>query len=157
MDLENKMGTFNLLINKILRIAKSASNRNEKLMNICKLLEDNVAYYDWVGFYMADESKEVLTLGPFVGESTEHTSIRFGDGICGQAAVNQKTFIVQDVEAETNYLSCSPLVRSEIVVPIMKNDNVIGELDIDSHTTGPFTDEDSEFLENICNIVSQLF
>lgn len=83
--------------------------------------------------------------------------IHFGEGICGQAAERKETFIVQDVSKETNYLSCSLKVKSEMVVPIFKNGKVVGELDIDSHTLSPFTSDDREFLENVCSIVSSLF
>ncbi|MGB9621131.1 MAG: GAF domain-containing protein [Brevinematia bacterium] len=66
------------------------------------------------------------------------------------------TIIVQDVSKETNYLSCNPKVKSEIVIPIFKNGEIIGELDIDSHSLSPFTEEDRSFLENICKIVSEI-
>jgi len=96
-------------------------------------------------------------LGPYIGKPTEHTKIPFGRGICGQAADRKETFIVQDVSKESNYLSCSPLVKSEIVVPIIKNNKVLGELDIDSHVIEPLTKEDIRFLEDVCNIITQLF
>ncbi len=152
----DKTQKFNLIINNIMRIAKSASTRNEKLTKICQSLKEHVPYYDWVGFYIADESEKELTLGPFAGEPTEHIKIPFGKGVCGQAVAKKETVVVQDVSSETNYLSCSPMVRSEMVVPIIKNDKVMGELDIDSHTHAPFTDEDKKFLEDVINIVTQL-
>ena len=155
--MQNKTQTFNFIVNNIFRIAKSASNRNEKLKKICDILKNSVDYYDWVGFYITDEQQNELVLGPFTGEPTEHSRIPFGRGICGQAAERKETFVVQDVSQETNYISCSPLVKSEIVVPILKNDKIIGELDIDSHTQSPFTDDDKRFLEDVCSIVSQLF
>ena len=155
--MEDKVECFNFMINRIMRITKSATSRMEKLQKICNEMKDNISYYDWVGFYLADESKKELTLGPFSGEPTEHTKIPFGKGICGQAADKKETFVVQDVTKETNYLSCSNNVKSEIVVPIFKNNKVIGELDIDSHTISPFTDEDRKFLEQVCNTVAQLF
>jgi GAF domain-containing protein len=156
-ELENKSHTFNLIINNVFRIAKSATNRTDKLKKICTLLKNDILYYDWVGFYIANTEQTELILGPFAGAPTEHTKIPFGSGICGQAAERKETFIVPDVSKETNYLSCSPKVKSEIVIPIMKNDNIIGELDIDSHSISPFTSEDEDFLNNVCNIISQLF
>ena len=72
------------MINKILRIAKSATNRNKKLQGICDLLKNDVDHYDWVGFYLADADKHELILGPYAGAATEHTNIKFGSGICGQ-------------------------------------------------------------------------
>ncbi len=120
------------------------------LLCICKYLYDNVPYYNWVGFYLVDGDK-MLKLGPYVGEPTIHTRIAFGDGICGQAAETMKNFVVQDVSKEQNYLSCNPSVKSEIVIPLIKNGKVIGELDIDSHYLSPFDERDEEFLEWICN------
>lgn len=145
------------IINKIQEIVDSKLSRDEKLAATCNLLKDNVTYYDWVGFYIADQPKKELILGPFVGEPTEHTRIAFGEGICGQAAATRKPFVVQDVRKETNYLSCSVKVMSEIVFPIMKNDQVVGELDIDSHTLSPFTDKDNVLLDKICTLIAVLF
>jgi L-methionine (R)-S-oxide reductase len=155
--MEDKTQSFNLLINKIMMIAKSASSKNEKLKNICSLLKEDIPYYNWVGFYIADNSNQVLNLGPFAGEPTVHTSIKYGVGICGQVAEKKIPIVVQDVTVETNYLSCSPNVKAEIVVPVLKNDEIIGELDIDSHTHAPFSDDDKQFLTNVSNIVTQLF
>ncbi|MFN3692277.1 MAG: diguanylate cyclase domain-containing protein, partial [Fervidobacterium sp.] len=125
-----------------------ASLRNENILEeICALLDRYVPYYNWTGFYIMGEDG-MLNLGPYVGEPTEHTKIPVGRGICGQAAEAKHTFIVQDVTQETNYLSCSPHVKSEIVVPIFKNDgSVYGEIDIDSHYKAPFDERDQEFLE----------
>ncbi len=144
---------FDLLLNEVKRIVNLEQSTNEKLFQICTMLKDNVEYYDWVGFYLVGNDKELI-LGPFVGEDTEHKLIKFGDGICGQAAQLEKTFVVQDVSKEDNYLSCSPKVASEIVVPIFKGSKIIGEIDIDSHVIAPFTDEDREFLQSIAEIVS---
>ena len=98
-----------------------------------------------------------LILGPFEGAPTEHTRIPFGQGICGQVAEDKQTNIVQDVAQEDNYLSCSINVKSEIVVPIFKNETFIGEIDIDSCEIAPFTDEDEKFLEKVANMISKLF
>jgi GAF domain-containing protein len=144
------------LTDKVKEIVDSEMERNKKLDAVCRLLKEGISYYDWVGFYIADTSKKELNLGPFVGESTEHTRISFGQGICGQAAVTKKPFIVQDVRKETNYLSCSVKVMSEIVIPILKDDQIVGELDIDSHTLSPFTDKDIKLLEKTCAYVARL-
>jgi len=144
-------------IKTVKSIVKGKGTRDEKLKAVCELLRDNVSYYDWVGFYLADEDKRELILGPFVGEPTEHTRISFGQGICGQAAEIKKPFVVQDVRKETNYLSCSVKVMSEIVVPVLKKGRIVGELDIDSHTISPFTDKDTTLLERICEVVVELF
>lgn len=114
-----------------------------------------------MGFYLVDREGESggekeLVLGPYVGEPTEHTRIPFGKGICGQAADRKETIVIRDVTGQDNYLSCSIRVRSEIVVPIFRKEKVIGEIDIDSHTVGPFSREDSEFLERVAELVGPL-
>ena len=110
-----------------------------------------------MGFYLADPEHQQLILGPFIGESTEHVKISFGSGICGQAAQKLCTFIVPDVTAESNYLACSPKVKSEIVVPVMKEGKIVAELDIDSYTLDAFKSDDRELLEQICQWVAELF
>jgi GAF domain-containing protein len=133
----------------------SGLDKEEKFCAICRLLKESVPYYDWVGFYFVAPGKELI-LGPYAGEATEHTRIRFGQGICGQAAEQKKIFVVQDVKKETNYLSCSAKVQSEIVVPIFRNGRIIGELDIDSHALASFDENDRMFLEEICQMVSRV-
>jgi len=154
----DKKQIFDAIIPEIKGILKTKYTNNRKLLTICRLLKKKVSHYDWVGFYIVDKKhKKELFLGPFEGEPTEHTRIPFGSGICGQAVVLKKPFIVQDVTKETNYLSCSMKVLSEIVLPIFKKGKIVGELDIDSHSLSPFTSNDKNFLENVCNIVSCLF
>lgn len=132
-------------------------DRDKNFMNnICKILQDKIDCYDWVGFYMIDsKNKDELVLKDFIGEPTEHTRIKVGEGICGQAAKEKDTFEVPDVSKETNYLSCSPEVKSEIVVPIFKNYEVIGEIDIDSHEKDPFTEDDKKLLQKIAKLVEE--
>lgn len=151
-----KKALFDRLLAEVKKSIECDAAREETLLRICTLLRDRVPYYDWVGFYLVDGDRE-LVLGPFVGEPTAHIRIAFGRGICGQAAEKKEMFVVQDVSLETNYLSCSSKVQSEIVVPIFKNGEVVGELDIDSHVRSPFTEEDSVFLEEVCGVVSKLF
>ncbi len=150
-----KCGKFDLLLRRIKEIANSHLERDEKLRSICKLLRENFTHFNWVGFYLASGNE--LVLGPFEGEPTEHVRIPFGKGVCGRAAQTRKTLVVQDVSKETNYLACGPKVKSEIVVPILKNGNFVGELDIDSHMLSAFTEEDRKFLEKVCEIISNLF
>ncbi|MDK2886288.1 MAG: L-methionine (R)-S-oxide reductase [Thermosipho sp. (in: thermotogales)] len=150
----DKDSLFNELLNQIMLLDKD--DKRKFMKEICEILYNNVPYYDWVGFYMINE-KNLLELSEFVGEPTEHTEIPIGKGICGQAAEKKAVFIVQDVSKETNYLSCSPKVKSEIVIPIFKDGEVIGELDIDSHFIAPFDDRDKSFLEKICLEISRIY
>jgi L-methionine (R)-S-oxide reductase len=145
------------LTKKIEAILKEKEEKNRKLQTLCKLLKDSVPHYNWVGFYFVDKKRRnELVLGPFEGEPTEHVRIPFGKGICGQAAERRETFMVEDVSKETNYLSCSANVKSEIVVPIFKNREVVGELDIDSHRVSSFTKEDEAFLNMVCEMISRI-
>ncbi|CAA7385786.1 GAF domain-containing protein [Chryseobacterium fistulae] len=131
-------------------------NTEEKLQKVCHLLDQEVAYFNWTGFYFKNGEKDELILGPYVGAETDHTIIPYGKGICGQVAVSNETFVVPDVNQESNYLSCSIDTKAEIVVPIFKNGQNVGQIDIDSHTIDPFTDEDRELLEWLCNEVSKI-
>lgn len=124
--------------------------KEEKLQKICSLLDQEHPHFNWTGFYFRNGDKDELLLGPFVGEVTEHTTIPFGKGICGQVAVSGETFVVPDVQEQENYLSCSADTKAEIVVPIFKNGVNVGQIDIDSHQKNAFTDEDRAMLEWLC-------
>lgn len=128
----------------------------EKLQKVCQLLSDEISHYNWVGFYFKNGDKNELKLGPYVGAETDHTIIPYGKGICGQVAESNETFVVPDVYAQDNYLACSIDTKAEIVMPIFKNGENIGQIDIDSHTIDPFTDADTKLLEYICNKVSEI-
>jgi len=152
----DKKQLFDSLLIKIKAIVKTPATADEKLLKTCQTLKDTVPYYNWVGFYLiAPDKPKELILGPYVGEPTTHTCIPFGKGICGQAAERKEAFVIPDVSQQSNYLSCSPKVKSEIVLPIIKNGALLGELDIDSHTVSPFTAEDNEFLTQICSLVAE--
>ena len=139
-------------------IINSDKKREQKLLEICELLDSEVDVFNWTGFYLSDPNEDrMLVLGPYVGEATDHVRIPFGTGICGQAAETLETFVVQDVSKADNYLACSVDVKSEIVVPIMKGDKFIGELDIDSHTKDAITPELKILCEKICIQLSDLF
>mgnify|MGYP002733765068 CR=1 FL=1 len=137
-------------------IIASPSETNEKLQKICQLLHDEIPHYNWVGFYFRNGEKEELILGPYVGAETDHTIIPFGKGICGQVAVSNETFVVPDVNLQDNYLSCSIETKAEIVVPIFKDGQNIGQIDIDSHVIDPFTVEDEQLLNYVCSKVSEI-
>ncbi len=129
---------------------------NERLFDICQLLEKHVDHYNWVGFYFRNGDKEELKLGPYVGAPTDHTIIPFGKGICGQVAVSNQNFVVPDVSAQDNYIACSITVKAEIVIPIFVNGENIGQIDIDSNTPNPFTEADERFLEFVTQKVSEI-
>ncbi|WP_271784283.1 GAF domain-containing protein [Aquimarina algiphila] len=128
----------------------------DRLHTICQLLKDKIDYYDWVGFYFKNEDKEELKLRTYVGAETDHVIIPFGKGICGQVAVSNENFVVPDVQAQDNYIACSFTVKSEIVIPLFKNGENIGQIDIDSETPNPFTEKDERFLEFVNQEVAKI-
>jgi len=151
----DKEAYFKNILPDIDKTISSNLTLEEKLRLICLLLKGNIPNYDWVGFYITNPEKELI-LGPFAGDPTEHVKIMFGQGICGQAAEKQDVFIINDVAKETNYLSCSAKVKSEIVLPIFKNGSVWGELDIDSHELVRFDEIDADFLESVCQKIESV-
>ena len=154
-NLNNPM-ELNLLKSKTLSIISDSNSINSTLQGICDFLASEISYYDWVGFYFKNGNREELKLAEYTGQPTEHTIIPFGKGICGQVAVSNENFIVQDVNDQNNYISCGWKVKSEIVIPIFKNGENIGQIDIDSHTVNPFSKEDEDLLEFVCEQVSKI-
>ncbi|MBO6213093.1 GAF domain-containing protein [Algoriella sp.] len=137
-------------------IVDSTISTEEKLQKVCQLLSDEIDYYNWVGFYFKNGDKNELKLGPYVGAATDHTIIPYGKGICGQVAESNETFVVPDVYAQDNYLACSIETKAEIVVPIFKDGQNVGQIDIDSHTIDPFTADDTKLLDYICKRVGEI-
>jgi GAF domain-containing protein len=108
--------------------------------------------YSWVGIYLLDGNE--LVLGPFLGKPSPHTRIPLGRGICGAAATEKATIIVDDVNADSRYLACSIETRSEIVAPIMLDGVVLGEIDIDSDKPAAFGDKDKELVEAVAAMLA---
>jgi GAF domain-containing protein len=148
------MNLYKDILKKALEIIHSEGSAKDKMQTVCDLLEDQIEYYDWVGFYLSDVESRMLRLGPYTGEETDHTTIPYGKGICGQAAESEKTFLIDDVDKESNYIVCSIHVKSEIVVPIFRDGIVIGQIDIDSDEVAAFKKDDQELLEYICSEIA---
>jgi L-methionine (R)-S-oxide reductase len=125
----------------------SEQDTTRAMQTTVQLLAKHLTDYTWTGIYLLDGNE--LCLGPFVGKPSPHTRIPLGRGICGAAATEKATIIVDDVNADPRYLACSIETRSEIVVPIMLNGEVLGELDIDSDKTAAFGDDDRVLLERV--------
>lgn len=123
------------------------------LRRTVELLHEKFDHYTWVGIYRVEGGE--LVLGPWQGpEATEHVRIPVGEGICGAAAASGQTEVVDDVNADPRYLACFPSTRSEIVVPIHFQGDVIGEIDIDSDRPAAFDAEDRRFLEHVSRMIS---
>jgi GAF domain-containing protein len=120
-----------------------------------RLLKARMPDYTWVGIYVCYGNE--LVLGPFVGKPSPHTRIPLGRGICGAAAAEKQTIIVDDVNQDPRYLACSLETRSEIVVPILGGPpphEVLGEIDIDSDRLAAFGPADRELLEAIAALLA---
>jgi len=145
------------LLDEVRRIVAGPGDEWQRLKMVCDLLFENIEYYDWVGFYMAEEDGRRLLLGPYRGKPTPHVQIEAGKGLCGRVAQTKQPLVVDDVAKEKNYLACDPSVRSEIVVPVFKEGRFVAELDIDSKVPSAFSKDDLEFLKQVAVLVAPLF
>lgn len=144
--------SFEIAENKIKEIIVG-TKKPLVLQSVVNFLYENFDHYSWVGIYLVEDN--TLVLGPWKGEhATEHTRIPIGKGICGSAAMSGKTEIVSDVSKDGRYLACFVSTRSEIVVPIMKDNEVVGEIDIDSDIPDAFDFRDAVFLEKVADMLS---
>ena len=111
--------------------AEAADSLKSLQEKIVAAIAERLPSYNWTGFYMLDpHDSTMLVLGPFVGAPTPHVRIPISQGICGAAVESGQTVVVDDVNADSRYLSCSVSTKSEIVVPIYASGRVIGEIDI---------------------------
>jgi L-methionine (R)-S-oxide reductase len=139
---------------EIERIAGGDGDADDVLRRVVDLLHDRFEDYSWVGIYFVEGDE--LVLGPWRGpQATEHVRIPVGQGICGAAAASGETEIVDDVSADDRYLSCFLSTRSEIVVPIVYDQLVVAEIDIDSDRVAAFGEEDRAFLERVAAAISE--
>ena len=122
------------------------------LANLSAILKQSFEKINWAGFYLFDGKK--LYLGPFQGKIA-CTQIELGKGVCGTSALKRKTIIVPDVDKFPGHIVCDSDSRSEIVVPIIKNDNLFGVLDLDSSLLNSFDETDKTYLEKLCKFLSE--
>lgn len=140
------------IFQRVERIVISKASDRESLKSVAEALREAALSWDWVGFYLL--AGGVLKLGPYSGEPTDFTRIEIGDGVCGTAVAEDRNQIVDDVRALDNYIACSLKTRSEIVVLIRHEGNVVGQFDIDSDERAAFTEEDETLLEELAQIVA---
>lgn len=141
------------LLTSIRSAIAAAPNGDAAMTQVVRLLKDGIPYYTWAGIYLLDGDE--LVLGPFVGKPSPHTRIPLGRGVCGAAATEKATIIVDDVNADPRYLACSIETKSEIVVPIMEGDVVLGEIDIDSDLPAAFGEADRRLLEQVATLLAE--
>jgi len=135
------------LESQVVQAIDDASDGAAAMQSAVTMLKEAVPGYTWVGIYLLEGNE--LVLGPFLGKPSPHTRIPLNQGICGAAASQGETIIVDDVNADPRYLACSIETRSEIVVPIAHDGRVLGEIDIDSDTPAAFGAADRELLESV--------
>jgi len=144
-------------LNQIRALISEAPGPEAAAQRVVEELHNRFGHYDWVGIYWVDAPANELVLGPWIGpEATEHTRIPMGVGICGAAAASGQTEIVDDVNADPRYLACFVTTRSEIVVPIFADGQVIGEIDIDGSDPSAYDETDARFLEEVAAYLAPL-
>ena len=143
------------LVTAIRSAVAAAPTVESAMQQVVRLLKDAVPHYTWVGIYVVDGDE--LVLGPFIGEPSPHTRIPLGQGICGAAVTGKATIVVDDVNADPRYLACSLETKSEIVVPIMRGSQALGEIDIDSDQPAAFGDRDRALLEPVAAMLAERF
>ncbi|ADW69217.1 GAF domain-containing protein [Granulicella tundricola] len=142
-----------LLLKQFSELATSVTSFYALQQGIVEGQSSALPHYSWTGFYMLNpDDPETLVLGPFVGDPTPHVRIPVTEGICGAAVATGETVIVDDVNADPRYLSCSIKTKSEIVVPINVNGKVMDEIDIDSHSPAAFGEDDRVLLQETARI-----
>lgn len=144
---------YQLFLQQLKALTDGEPNLVANLANTASALRQTFGFF-WVGFYLVD-GKE-LVLGPFQG-TIACTRIAFGKGVCGSAWEQKKTLLVPDVEAFPGHIACSSLSKSEVVVPVLKNDEVVAVLDVDSDILNDFDDVDAKCLQEVCRLVSGFF
>ena len=143
------------VLDEITRRIHSEPDQDRAMAAAVATLKRRMPDYSWVGIYLLDGNE--LVLGPFEGKPSPHTRIPLGRGICGAAASEKATIIVDDVNADPRYLACSIETKSEIVVPILRGERVFGEIDIDSDRPAVFTQKDRELLEAVAEALAAKF
>ncbi|WP_281615435.1 GAF domain-containing protein [Flammeovirga sp. SubArs3] len=152
-DHTSKEELYNSLIPQIKGLTSIESDLIANLSNTCAVLKTAFDHL-WIGFYLVKEDE--LVLGPFQGPIA-CTRIKPGKGVCGTTWSEKKTYVVEDVEAFPGHIACSSASKSEIVVPVIKNDVVVAVLDIDSDTLSTFDTFDQKYLEELCDYLSKFF
>jgi L-methionine (R)-S-oxide reductase len=151
---QTKDEIYSELLPQIKSLIEDESDLIANLANVTSALKQAFPSFSWVGFYLMKGGE--LVLGPFQGKLA-CTRIKVGSGVCGTAVLKKETIIVPDVEKFPGHIYCDPDSRSEIVVPIMKDGEVLGVLDIDSYELDNFDETDKFYLEKLVEILLEKF
>jgi L-methionine (R)-S-oxide reductase len=144
------------LLEEFRAFAKTAATATSLMERIAKRLHDEVARYNWVGFYMVEPgNSDILVVGAYAGSFVPNARIPLNIGLCGAAASSGETVVVDDVSKDPRYLPGSSLVKSEIVVPIFVRKKLASELDIESYFTATFSKTEQAFVQSCATIVQE--
>lgn len=146
----NKPEQYESLIPQITALLEGEDDLVANLANVAAALKEQFDWL-WIGFYIVKNNE--LVVGPFQGP-VACTRIKKGRGVCGTSWAEAKTMIVADVEKFPGHIACSSLSRSEIVVPIIRNNVVVAVLDVDSEELDQFDKTDERYLEEIVNLIT---
>lgn len=149
----NKEQQYATLLPQIASLVEGETDAVANMANVAAALKQTFGFF-WVGFYMVKE--EMLVLAPFQGPLA-CTRIKYGKGVCGTAWKEACTQVVPDVDQFPGHIACSSASRSEIVVPVVKEEKVVAVLDIDSDTLNSFDRTDAEYLEKVCGLLASSF
>lgn len=152
----NKSETYDLLLKQVDILIENEDNLIANLANITSVLKHSLSNVIWAGFYLFDEQKNELVLGPFQGKLA-CTRIDFGKGVCGTSIEKRESIVVDDVEKFPGHIFCDTSSKSELVIPIIADDKIKGVLDLDSDIIGNFDENDKSYLEQIIGKINHLF
>ena len=142
------------LLREFQNFARTAATAQSVMERIAQRLHEEMARYNWVGFYLVDPADPgILLVGPFVGSFTPNARIPLDRGLCGAAARTGQVVVVHDVSTDPRYLAGSNMVKCEIVVPISVKGKLAAELDIESYFTHTFDEAEQEFVEGCAAVV----
>jgi L-methionine (R)-S-oxide reductase len=144
------------LLEEFRHLAAAAPNTAALMSQISQRLHDQLARYNWVGFYLVDQaSPGMLVVGPYVGSFSPNVRIPINKGLCGAAATTRQTVVANDVAADPRYLSGSEMVKANLVAPIFAKKDLVAELDIESYFVNTFTRAEQTFVEEIAALVGK--
>jgi L-methionine (R)-S-oxide reductase len=150
---QDKLDRYRELVPQVAALVEGEPDLIANLANVCAALRECVASASWIGFYA--RRGDELVLGPFQGK-VACVRIAIGKGVCGTAAARRQTVIVDDVNAFPGHIACDSGSRSEIVVPVIRDGEVVAVLDVDSYELAAFDERDAHGLEEIARIVAAL-
>lgn len=150
---ENKKFLFDFICGQLKLIYEECGDKTAVLANLSALIMLEFKELNWAGFYLLKGGE--LILGPFQGKPAV-AKIPIGKGVCGTAVLERKSQLIENVHAHCNHIACDSATSSELVVPIIKNKEILGVIDLDSPVIAKFDNEDKAGFERVADILSDL-